>query len=123
MSYNIYIGQTLIQTINLPANLTYTYTSVTAGQSYQITVSAVSVIGEGPKSNPLIIWAVDVPTAPVLSLTDTSRSSCSVQWTAVNSPLNSLITGYVVYIDDGLDGNFVVGYDGKSNPSKIFTTI
>ncbi len=28
-----------------------------------------------------------------------------------------------MYIDDGLDGNFTVGYDGGKNPSKVFTTI
>lgn len=26
-------------------------------------------------------------------------------------------------IDDGLDGDFVTGYDGSSNPSKVFTTV
>ena len=26
-------------------------------------------------------------------------------------------------IDDGLDGEFKIGYDGSSNPSKVFTTI
>lgn len=113
----------MIHSIALPAPLNFTFTSVTAGLSYQISISAVSVIGEGPRSNPLTIWAINVPSAPVLTLTDTSRSSCSVQWTPVSSPLNSLITGYVVYIDDGLDGDFKVGYDGKLNPSLVFTTI
>jgi len=26
-------------------------------------------------------------------------------------------------IDDGLDGSYSVGYDGRQNPSKVFTTI
>jgi len=61
------------------ANLkTFSYTEVTAGQAYAITISAVSVIGEGPKSNPLTIWAIDIPNSPTLSLTDTNRSSCTV---------------------------------------------
>jgi hypothetical protein len=46
-----------------------------------------------------------------------------VQWLAVTPPTNSLITGYQVYIDDGLDGAFTVGYDGRSNPSQMSAVI
>jgi hypothetical protein len=60
-----------------------------------------------------------VPSAPVLTLTDTSRDSCTVEWTSVTPPTNSLITGYQVLIDDGLDGEYSVGYDGNGNPSKV----
>jgi hypothetical protein len=41
----------------------------------------------------------------------------------VTPPTNSLITGYVVMIDDGFDGAFVEGYDGRGNPSKLTTKI
>lgn len=123
-SYNVYIGTTLVQTVSAQT-LEYTHSEgLTAGNSYKVSISAVSLIGEGPKSNPLTMWAIDVPSAPTaLTLTQTSRDSCSVQWTAINPPPNSLITGYVVLIDDGLDGAFSVGYDGSSNPSKVFTTV
>jgi hypothetical protein len=93
-SYNIYSGNTLVGTV-IPQILQYTLSvGIVAGQSYQITVSAVSVIGEGPRSNPIIIWAIDVPSSSVLTLTDTSRDTCSVSWTPVSPPANSLITGY-----------------------------
>jgi len=85
-----------------------------------MSVSAVTLIGEGPRSNPLSIWAVNIPNAPTVSLTETSRDSCTIEWTAVEPPINSLITGYIVYIDDGLDGPFKVGYNGDLNPSKLF---
>lgn len=85
-----------------------------------MSVSAVTLIGEGPRSNPISIWAVSVPNAPSVSLTETSRDSCKIQWTAVQPPLNSLITGYIVLIDDGLDGPFKIGYNGDLNPSKLF---
>ena len=58
-----------------------------------------------------------------MSRTDTSQDSCSVQWTAVIPPTNSLITGYVLYIDDGLDGPFTVAYDGRDKPSKLSYTV
>jgi hypothetical protein len=35
----------------------------------------------------------------------------------------SLISGYIVYIDDGLDGDFSIGYDGRTNPSLVSTKI
>lgn len=121
-SYNIYSGSTLIG--NVPDDeLQFTYSSVVAGTSYRISISSVSLIGEGAQSNPLTIWAINLPSAPTLTLTDTSRDSCSVQWSIVSPSANSLITGYLVYIDDGLDGDFVIGYNGQDNPSQISTTI
>lgn len=45
---------------------------------------------------------------------------CQVSWAPVTPPANSLITGYVVKIDDGFDGLFTVGYDGRGNPSQLF---
>lgn len=102
----------------MPASqLQYLDSTVVAGLSYQITISSVSSIGEGSRTNPLTIWAVSPPAASVIELTDTARDSCTVQWAAVAPPANSLITGYMVYIDDGLDGDFSVGYDGSTNPS------
>lgn len=46
-----------------------------------------------------------------------------MQWSAVSPPQDSLITGYIVLIDDGLDGLFTVGYDGTSNPSQVYASI
>jgi hypothetical protein len=34
-----------------------------------------------------------------------------------------LVTGYVVFIDDGYDGAFRLGYDGRTNPSKLSVEI
>lgn len=91
--YNIYSGQALIQTVSAQTRQ-FTLTSVTAGESYKISVSAVSIIGEGPLSNSLIIWAIDLPSAPSLILTDTNRDSCSVKWKEVSPGSFDLITGY-----------------------------
>ena len=38
-------------------------------------------------------------------------------------PTNSLITGYVILIDDGRDGDYSVGYNGANNPSILTYTI
>jgi hypothetical protein len=50
-------------------------------------------------------------------VTETSRDSCTVSWAAVSPPLNTLITGYVVMIDNGKGGDFSIAYDGSINPS------
>lgn len=121
-SYFIYDGMTQIGTVGAETT-TFTYSGVTSGLAYTITVSAVSLIGEGPKSNPLLIWAVDTPSAPSLSLLDTNRSSCTVSWSEVTPPMNSLITGYRLYVDDGLDGDYQLAYDGKDRPSVLMKTV
>ena len=60
-----------------------------------------------------------MPGATTLTVTDTSRDSCMVEWTAVTAPANSAITGYMLEIDDGLDGSYATVYDGTSTPSKF----
>ena len=42
-----------------------------------------------------------------------------MEWTAVTAPVNSAITGYMLEIDDGLDGEYSTVYDGTSTPSKF----
>jgi hypothetical protein len=105
---------------------------LTAGQSYDISIASVADISqygltkktlEGARSNPITLWAIDVPAKPTLSLSNTSRDSCSVVWTKVAPPTNSQITGYKLEIDDGLDRAFRVAYDGTSTPSKIEYTV
>ena len=80
--YYVHEGSTRIGTINAGDPefdaLEFTYATVVAGTSYAISISAFSAIGEGPRSNPLTIWAISVPDSPTLTLTDTSRDSCSV---------------------------------------------
>ena len=69
------------------------------------------------------MWAIDTPEAPVISMTDTSRDSCSVAWTALSPPANSLITGYVLLIDDGASGEFREAFNGRTKPSTVDATI
>lgn len=116
--YNIYSSTTLIASVT-PDTLSYTYTGLTAGNSYDIRVSGFTSIGEGDKSLPSTFWAVNTPSAPTLSILDTSRDSCTIQWTAVSPPANSLIEGYIVMIDNGKGGDFSIAYNGRLNPSQF----
>jgi hypothetical protein len=121
--YKIFDGETLIDTVDSDT-VEYTYTSVLAGQSYLISIQSVSLVGESEiRSLATVIWAVETPDAPVITITDTSRDSCSLAWSALDPPANSLITGYVVLIDDGASGEFREAYNGRTKPSTVDATI
>lgn len=88
----------------VPSN-TFTYTvstGLTAGNSYSFAISSVSNIGEGSLSYSSTFFAIDTPAAPVLLVSTSTRDSCSLSWNQVAAPTNSVITGYVILIDDGL---------------------
>jgi hypothetical protein len=65
-----------------------------------------------------------VPDEPVLSVSETSRDSCKVEWSSVVAPAFSSIHGYIVKIDNGTGNEvYTTVYDGSLNPSKLFTII
>ncbi len=71
-----------------------------------------------------MFYAVYTPDAPVLAISSTTRDSCTVEWSAVSPPTNSLIYGYVISIDNGKgSGVYTVAYDGSLNPSTLEATI
>lgn len=63
--YKLYVDGQLIDSVS-PSTLHYSYAGIEAGRSYKVSISAFTNIGEGPKSNPLTIWAVSVPSAPAI---------------------------------------------------------
>jgi hypothetical protein len=121
--YKVYDSTTVIATVGRET-LTYTYSAVTGGNSYVISISAVSLIGESElRSLPTIIYAVETPPAPSLSIDNTTRDTCSIRWAAVTPPTDTLITGYVVLIDDGLSGEFRIAHDASKDPARLNATI
>jgi hypothetical protein len=44
-------------------------------------------------------------------------------WSPVTAPATTLITGYVILIDDGRTGPFVIAHDGSINPQVFESTI
>ena len=122
-AYRLYDRAALLDTV-APGTLSYAYSGVTAGSSYLISVAAVSEIGESERrSLATLIWAVDVPAAPALQVVRTSRDSCGVVWGPVPPPAGTLVTGYVVMIDDGRTGPFRVAHAGQTDPSLFEATI
>lgn len=79
-NYKIYDNTTLIATVS-SNTLEHTYSVTTPGQSFMISIQSVSLIGDGyKKSLQTLIWAAETPSAPTLTITNTSRDSCSLQW-------------------------------------------
>ena len=53
-----------------------------------------------------------------------TRDTCTVSWTQVVPPANTIIQGYVIQINDGLGGDtYTTVYNGRLNPSTLSTTI
>jgi hypothetical protein len=122
-NYKIYNGDTLIDTVD-DKILEYSYTSVTGGQSYLISITSYGLIGESDiKSLATLIWAIETPIAPVIAVTGTSRDSCTISWSAVTPPSSSIITGYMILIDDGKSGPFRVAHDGSTLANLFDVTI
>ena len=122
-SYHVYIGGSKVATVS-STTYTYTATALTTGSSYTFSISAESSIGEGSTSQVRSYYAVDTPTAPTLTVSNSTRDTCSVSWTAVSPPTSTVIEGYIILINDGLDGNaFTIAYNGKYNPSQFQATL
>jgi len=121
-NYKVYVDGVLEATVSADV-LSYSLTSVTAGNSYKITITAVTDVGEGIESLPATFWAVDVPTGPTFTVTGTTRDSCTFTWSSVAAPTNSVINGYVLLMDNGAGSEFSVAYNGATNPSVLEYTV
>jgi len=102
---------------------TYTWTintGLVTGTAYTFSISAETAIGEGLASYSSTFYAVDTPGSPTLTVESSTRDTCTVSWPAVTPPTGTIIEGYVLLINDGLDGDiFTQAYNGKFNPSKL----
>ena len=118
--YHIYQDGVKLTPALGPTTYTKTINSLATGAAHSFAVSAESTIGEGSVSQSRTYYAVDVPSAPSLSVQDSTRDTCTVSWTEVTPPTSTVIEGYVILINDGLDGDdFAVAYNGEFNPSKF----
>lgn len=91
--------------------------SLTVGQFYSFKYTAANVVGTSDFSDVLTVPVANVPAQPSdLILTSVSKTSISVQWsasTSTGSPAGD-ITGYVVYRDNGLSGDYTMIYNGTT---------
>jgi fibronectin type 3 domain-containing protein len=83
--------------------LSFTDTTVPAGATFGYTVSAISVYGEGPQSDPVVAQRAQLPAAPFGMTAVAGKSGIAVSWTAPPDG-GSPITGYRVYRGTVADG-------------------
>ena len=98
INYKLYIDLSMI--LLGPSDLSYTFTGLTNGQSYQVSVLAVNSFGDGALSN--VVDATGAPTLnPIIINDGVEDQQLSISWTAPSGP--GTITGYNVYVDDAFN--------------------
>ncbi len=103
IGYKVYRGTTAgneVLLTTLGNVLTFTDTGLTNGQKYYYKVSAVSSVGEGPRSNEASATPVPpatVPSAPQGLTASPGDGQVVLAWSAPSSNGGSAITGYKIY--------------------------
>ena len=100
LRYNVYWSVTptgATTRIDTLTNATgYVHTSLTNGVTYYYSISAVTSIGEGPRSSPVSATPLSVPEAPSELTAAPGAKSITLTWTApANGGTN--VTGYKIY--------------------------
>lgn len=95
--------------------------NLSAGTNYRFVLVASNKFGDSALSEETRVIIGSLPLAPTgLKKVEEQSSidSISIEWTRVIDS-TAPVTGYRLYIDDGLNGEFKVVFDGSSLP---FTT-
>lgn len=98
--------------------------TVTTGLTYTIKFVALNIIGYSEDSDLLQVAIATPPSKPSMITFDETRSTrtqITVKWT-LGISLDSPVSGYRVYSDLGLKGDFFMIYDGFGNINKLFYT-
>ncbi|HEY3421139.1 MAG TPA: fibronectin type III domain-containing protein [Methanomassiliicoccales archaeon] len=77
--------------------ITFTGTSLKNGSVYYYTVSALNIVGEGARSNVIVVTPGLTPTAPIGLTAFASNAQVNLNWTAPWFNGGSIITGYNLY--------------------------
>jgi len=99
------------------ATITLTNEGMTAGRFYQFSYTAKNRVGASTASSIVTVPVADYPLPPAaISRTASSRTSISVAWDKVaDTQLPAgLITGYRLFMDNGLHGDFVNVYNTQN---------
>jgi len=107
------------------SSLTYSATvgsdGLVSGRVYRFTYVATNAIGDSLPSNELIAGVgatPPAPSAPVKNAVLSNSTSMFISWGEVTTA-DLPILGYVLWIDDGLGGDYSILYDGSLNPQKL----
>ncbi len=117
-----YDGDSMVFTIN--AGDKFDSMTVTPGLTYTIKYVAQNVIGYSEDSDLLQVAIARPPLKPNMPTFDATRSTktqITVLW-QLGTSQDSPVTGYRLYSDLGLQGDFFMIYNGFGNINKLFYT-
>lgn len=109
----MFSGNTLTKTLTVAAD------GLVAGTTYRFILKASNEFGDSDASEETIIAVgrlPDKPSTPTKVEEDSSITSIKVSWAASADLDNVLITGYLLYMDNGINGPFTVVYNGEGFP-------
>jgi hypothetical protein len=85
--------------------------------TYRYVVVAYNVFGDSPQSEQIRVALGSLPFAPNAPIKNeilSTLTSITVSWNQVADKDGIAVTGYLLYMDDGYNGDFTVVYDGTS---------
>ena len=94
--------------------------SMTAGLFYQFSYSAQNKVGTSDASHVVTVPIADYPDAPTgLARVSSTRTAISLEWNKSSDTQlpAGLITGYLLYMDNGIHGDFDLVYNGEGVPT------
>ena len=94
-------------------------TGLDAGKKYRFDYVAENDLGRSPESLTLTVTATLLPDPPINVEVDwdlSSKTSLYIRWSDPLVAPASPILGYLLYMDDGLGGQFSLVYDGSVFP-------
>jgi len=98
--------------------LTDSVDGIASGSSYAFRTVAVNSKGSSPPSLELVVAAaqpVAKPAAPTRNLALSNRTALFIEW-AESAATEIAVEGYLLYMSEGLHGDFRLAYNGSSNP-------
>jgi len=99
----------------LPSTLSYNATGLSVGKSYTFTVTSINAVGTSTTAGVTIV-ASTLPYAPIQPnqvLVSSTKVSLYVNWSAPTYNGGSAVTGYELFMDNGVGGALVSTFGGN----------
>lgn len=117
-----------MSTVDNGVLLTYSYAVSqpgNEGKRYRFKVAAENLLGVGPYTTAgIVLMAVDAPKAPTLQLGSRTITSVNLKFVPDVDNGGSVITGYLLYRDQGVAGSpFTLVYNGTAMPEIIYFNV
>lgn len=106
---------------------THEETGLSAAEEYRFRVTAYNLVGESIATESIYVIAADLPLAPANAPTINTVTESYLTFTLGAIPLanngGSAVTGYLVYMDDGLGGDYTLVHDSTTLTTTLSNLI